>query len=220
MRPKPRQRDMSLRDRLRAMMSLRPAHYRAMLDELAARLSRTTGDGVLKPGDPMPDFVLPTADGDLVSSVELLAAGPVAAMFFRGDWCPFCKETLTAYNDIVPEIAALGGRLIAITPDIGAPALSAVTGLSLRFPVLCDVDSAVAMQFGVVYRLPDTLRYFYKNGGVDLDARHGDASGLLPMPGLFVADRTGVIRFAQVSGDVTERTEPEAILKALRAIGG
>jgi peroxiredoxin len=211
---------MSLRERLRAMMSLRPAHYRAMLDELTVRLRRTAADGVLKPGDPMPDFVLPTAGGELVSSAELLAAGPLVAMFFRGDWCPFCKTTLTTYNDIVLDIESLGGRLIAITPDIGEHAVSAATGLALRFPVLCDVDSAVAMQFGVVYRLPETLREFYRNGGIDLDARHGEESGLLPMPGLFVADGTGIIRFAYVSGDVADRAEPEAILEALRAIAG
>ncbi len=210
---------MSLRERLLAMMSLRPAHYRAMLDELADRLSRTAQSAVLKPGDRMPEFVLPTADGNLISSSELLATGPVAVIFFRGDWCPFCKTALVAYNDIVSEIAVFGGRLIAIGPDIGEHALAVATGLSLRFPVLCDIDSAVAMQFGVVYRLPDTLGVFYRNIGIDIDARHGDTAGLLPMPGVFVADRGGIIRLARVSGDVTERAEPEEIVAALMALG-
>jgi hypothetical protein len=41
---------------------------------------------VLKPGSRMPDFTLPGADGQPVSSRALLAGGPLVVTFYRGRW--------------------------------------------------------------------------------------------------------------------------------------
>src|SRR6185312_16134838 len=110
---------MSLRQRLAALMNLRPAPFRALLDDLSTRLRATAMDGVLKAGDRMPEFVLPDAEGTLVFSDDLLARGPLVVVFFRCDWCPFCTMTLAALNDVVPEIEASGASLVALTPDTG-----------------------------------------------------------------------------------------------------
>jgi peroxiredoxin len=207
---------MSLRQLLGAMMTERPAHYRAMLDELAARLRKTALEGVLKAGDAMPDFVLPTTDGDLVFAGDLLARGPLVIVFFRGGWCPFCKATLMALNDVLPEIEAAGASLIALLPDTGDRAVATSRALALHYPVLSDVDGATAMEFGVLHRIPDALRAFMLASGVDLEQWQGDSSWLLPMPATFVADRNGILRFAYASGDITDRVEPAAIVALLR----
>ncbi len=41
---------------------------------------------VLKVGDKAPGFVLPNATGQMLSSQELLAKGPLTVSFFRGKW--------------------------------------------------------------------------------------------------------------------------------------
>ena len=41
---------------------------------------------VLRPGTPAPRFALPNADGRLVDSDTLLAAGPLVVTFYRGRW--------------------------------------------------------------------------------------------------------------------------------------
>lgn len=43
-------------------------------------------DQVLKSGEKIPDFVLPTPQGEKVSSVELRDQGPLVINFFRGVW--------------------------------------------------------------------------------------------------------------------------------------
>lgn len=209
---------MTLRERLRAMMALRPERYRTMLDDLDRRLRGTALDGVLKPGDVLPDFVLPDTDGELVFSDDLLAKGPLAVVFFRGNWCPFCRTTLEAMNATAADIAAAGGFLVAITPDTGDYARAARDDAGLHFPVLSDVDGSTGLRFGTVYRAPDALIAYWSGAGIDLAARHGDTDGFLPMPSAFVADRAGIIRFAYASGDVTDRVEPDEIVRVFRQI--
>src|SRR3954468_17061695 len=100
---------MELQQTLSEMMVQRPAAYRALLDDLTEVLRQAALSGVLKAGDPMPDFVLPDADGELVFSDDLLRKGPLVVVFFRGEWCPFCRATLAALNDVAGGPRARGG---------------------------------------------------------------------------------------------------------------
>jgi peroxiredoxin len=209
---------LSLRETLTAMKAERPSWYRALLDEIAERLRTTACEAVLRPGNKMPDFVLPNAEGELVFSDDLLARGPLVVCFFRGGWCPFCSATLQALEAAVPDVTASGASLVGLTPDTSAHVLAVKLDLHLSFDVLSDVDCAVGLQFGTVYRVPDSyadaLRFF----GIDLIERHGTDALLLPMPALFVSDSSGIIRVAHASGDITDRVEPASLAATLGEI--
>jgi peroxiredoxin len=41
---------------------------------------------VLKIGDRVPEFALPNAQGQIVSSAKLLEKGPLVVSFYRGVW--------------------------------------------------------------------------------------------------------------------------------------
>ena len=74
--------------------------------------------------------------------------------------------------------------------------------------------------FGALFSLPDPLIAFFQENGLNLPVQHGDACWHLPMPSAFVMDRDGIITYAYVSADVTDRAEPEALLAQIRAIDG
>ena len=82
---------MSLNDELKALRaraeSKRPPEIVAAMHRAVDEL-RASGapDRVLKIGDPAPRFALPNADGRIVDSSALLAAGPVVVTFYRGRW--------------------------------------------------------------------------------------------------------------------------------------
>lgn len=212
---------MGLNDELRKLAESRwgKGRMRQVYDALAAHLERTeAAKHALKVGDTLPEFVLPNAEGRLVSSRELLAQGPLVVAFFRGDWCPFCNLTLAALEDALPRIETTDARLVAMTPDANGLALRAKHRNSVHYDVLCDIDNGVAMQFGVVYRVPDEYRKFLEDYKCDLGVRHGNDMWTLPMPSAFVIDRQGVIRYAFVNGDVLVRAEPDEIIAELKKL--
>ncbi|MBU6507945.1 MAG: AhpC/TSA family protein [Alphaproteobacteria bacterium] len=212
---------MGLNDELRKLAESRwgEGRMRQIYDALAAHLERTeAAKHALKVGDTLPEFVLPNAEGRLVSSRELLAQGPLVVAFFRGDWCPFCNLTLAALEDALPRIETTNARLVAMTPDANGLALRAKHRNSVHYDVLCDIDNGVAMQFGVVYRVPDEYRKFLEDYKCDLGTRHGNDMWTLPMPSAFVIDRQGVIRYAFVNGDILVRAEPDEIIAELKKL--
>ncbi|MFX8922221.1 redoxin domain-containing protein, partial [Acinetobacter baumannii] len=82
-----------------------PPDIRAIFDQFLAWLAASgLAAGSLRPGATLPDFLLPNAEGRLVSSAELLARGPLVLSFFRGDWCPYCNLALAALERALPAI--------------------------------------------------------------------------------------------------------------------
>jgi AhpC/TSA family len=68
--------------------------FAEVVDRLVDRLKASgAGEAAPKQGEEMPDFLLPNQDGRLISLKGLLANGPVAIAFQRGDWCPYCRIT-------------------------------------------------------------------------------------------------------------------------------
>jgi peroxiredoxin len=214
---------MSLREKLDALWQqssarLGPGRHRlfeAFLEGLAANGMTAAS---LKAGEPMPGFMLPSSTGDLVASSELLERGPLVVCFFRGDWCPYCNLELQALQEALPDIAATGATLVAITPDTGAAFQSAVRRHDLGYLVLSDADNGVGLQFGVVYRVPDAIRDLYLGLGLDLEARHGNVAWFLPIPATYIVDRNGIVRHAELDIDFTHRMEPSEIVGMLRAL--
>ncbi len=188
------------------------AGFVAMLDraEVAAH--------VLAPGAPMPDFLLPNAEGRLLSSSDLLESGPLVMVFFRGDWCPFCMMMLSALEEALPELHAAGATLVAMTPDTGGRALRAKRSHGLQYEVLSDVDNEAAMQFGVVVNPPESYRALLAGAGIDLAERHGNPGGFIPLPATFLIGRDGIVRASWIDLDVTRRVEPAAIIDAVRRL--
>src|SRR6266849_6369127 len=62
-------------------------------------------DRVLKAGAQAPSFTLEDAlTGKPVSSMDLLALGPLVINFFRGRWCPYCVTELETWRDLHSQL--------------------------------------------------------------------------------------------------------------------
>lgn len=172
----------------------------------------------LKPGVTAPDFLLPDAGGHLVSSQGLRRRGNLVVSFFRGSWCPFCTAELCALQAALPHFRALNASLVAITPDTGdfPHELKRAQGLDLT--ILSDVDYGVGLSYGVIFAVPAAIKVRFLERGLDLSARHGTSTWMLPLPATFVIDGAGVIRAAHVEPDSTIRAEPAVIMQELQRL--
>jgi len=116
----------------------------------------------------------------------------------------------------LPEIKKLGGRLLAISPQLPDQSLAMVKERGIDFEVLSDLGNKAARKFGLVFTLPRELKEIYPKFGIDLPAANGDNSYELPVPASYVVNRDGMIILDFVEIDYTRRLEPARILEALR----
>jgi peroxiredoxin len=211
---------MSLNNLLAALRRSRmTGEMREAYDEFLQRLDAgQVAAQALSPGDRMPAFLLPSAEGRLIDSAELLESGPLVVTFFRGNWCPYCAATLQALEAILPDLTQSGATLVAMTPETGGRALSGKRDRNLNYEILVDVDLAVGMAFGIVFRVPPLYATLLRRGGIDLAERTGNPFWFLPVPATFLISPDGIIQNAWVNIDFTQRAEPQDILQALRRL--
>ena len=193
----------------------RAALYEAKIEELRAEFASESAIGV---NDTAPDFALPNAAAKSVVLKDLLRSGPVVLTFYRGGWCPYCNIQLRAYQGVLPEITGLGGRLVAISPQLPDNSLDTVNRNALTFDVLSDVGNKVARQYGLVYALPEEIRSALRSNNKPLPSINGDESWELPVPATFVVASDQHVALAHIEVDYRKRLEPEALLTCLKSL--
>lgn len=213
----------SLKSKLAALCMARKevALWHTAYEDSVAELSRSGFlQYAIKEGEPFPDFVLPSAEGRLVSLASFLERGPVIISFFRGEWCPFCRLMLTALAEALPQIEAAGASLLALTPETGGLPLTMKRDNKACFEVLSDVDCGVGLAAGIIFRMPRLYRARLEAGGISLPERNGNPSWFLPVPATFIVAQSGQIAWRFVEADFTHRAEPADIIATLQSLTG
>lgn len=172
----------------------------------------------IQPGDKLPDFVLSDARGTPVSSVDLLAKGPLLITFYRGGWCPFCNLTLRSYQQRLADFQAKGVTFVAITPEQPDASLSTAEKNELQFPVLTDDGLKLAHKLRIVWKQPEDLVAALNGGGANLEQRHGNDSDEMVIPTTLLVDKDGVVRNVFAEADWMKRLEPQEAVNWIDAL--
>ena len=102
----------------------------------------------LQPGDIAPDFTLPVHDG---SSFHLAAqrGHPVVLYFYPQDDTAGCTDENREFSELADQFAALGARLIGISPDSIADHQKFAGKYNLQVSLASDPDHLAIAAYGL-----------------------------------------------------------------------
>lgn len=101
-------------------------------------------------GAKAPSFEVTDATGARWRLADALAKhGKLILVFYRGDWCPYCRTQLGELQANLPELAKRNIGLAAMSVDEPMPGKVLAERLSLTFPLLSDVGGGTLKSFGV-----------------------------------------------------------------------
>jgi peroxiredoxin len=178
----------------------------------------------LKVGAQAPSFTLEDAlTHKPVSSADLLALGTLVVSFFRGRWDPYCVTELEAWRDLHADLRRRGALFVAVAPQTTRQNSFTLEQHRLPYPLLSDPAAAVAEKFGIAHTIPEALRRYYQSILINIPFNNAglsyhnatEASWRLPLPAVFVIDRTNTILFAEAHADFRVRPEPADVLHTL-----
>jgi peroxiredoxin len=192
--------------------------FAATVDRMVARLAaNNVGESAPKPGESMPDFVLPDESGRLVRLTDLLDSGPVVLSFNRGHWCPYCRLNVVGLAEIAPQVESLGAQIVAISPEKARYGKELKSYARAPFPVLADINNAYALELNLLFWVGDEKREAMQAGGYDIAPYQGNEAWMLPIPATFIVDRDGVVRARYIDPDYRRRMDLDELLTALRS---
>ena len=101
----------------------------------------------LSPGDPAPDFTLPTDDGSTVSLSDLRGR-KVIVYFYPAAMTPGCTKQACDFTDSLASLQGAGYDVLGISPDSPAKLAKFRERDSLTITLLSDADRAVMKAYG------------------------------------------------------------------------
>lgn len=110
------------------------------------------GEGVIGPGTPVPDFTLRREDGSEFTPADLRGKRTVL-VFYPFAFSPVCTDQLNLYEEVLPDFAAQGATLYAVSCDAGYSQKAFREHLGVSIEQLSDFEpkGAACRAFGVYH---------------------------------------------------------------------
>jgi peroxiredoxin Q/BCP len=101
----------------------------------------------IEEGKKAPAFTLTADDGSKVKLADLIGK-PIVLYFYPKDDTPGCTKEACAFRDRKAELTKLGAVVLGVSCDSVASHAKFKDKFDLNFPLLADIDHAVAEKYG------------------------------------------------------------------------
>lgn len=174
-------------------------------------------------GEMAPGFTVRTVDDEpYVFDPENLDA-PAVIVTFRGGWCPYCNVHLSELRHVVPQLADKGVEVLFLSgdrPELLYSSLEHETQEDIEglgYTILSDANIDAARALGLAfYADPDYVARRDASG--DIAGSSMKDFGVLPVPAVYVIDRSGMITFSFTEADYRIRLPADELLAAASAV--
>jgi thioredoxin-dependent peroxiredoxin len=101
----------------------------------------------LAPGDPAPEFTLPTDNGDTLTLKDLRGR-KVILYVYPAAMTPGCTTQACDFRDSLGSLQAAGFEVVGISPDVPAKLAKFRERDAITFPLVSDQDKSVLTAYG------------------------------------------------------------------------
>jgi len=157
----------------------------------------------LTPGSPLPDFHAVDEQENPVHSADLRGS-PAVILFVRGNWCPFCSRQVSNLTQHYRSIIDLGAKLVLITPKPLETTRRVAEFFNVDFDFWLDDELAITRQLGLLLEggVPGSYKKEYGKDTI--------------WPTALVVDGAGIISYTALSKHISDRPDPELLLREIR----
>lgn len=164
-------------------------------------------------GEKIPVLQLRKSSGEMFDLNKSVSETPTILVFYRGGWCPYCSKQLSGLQAIEEDLTKMGYQVIAISTDSPENLNKTMDKQKLSYTLLSDADLNAAKRFGIAFKSPKGYDKFLPetSGGKNVDK-------LLPVPSVFILNKTGNILFEYINPDITQRLSAPLLKAAASAL--
>jgi peroxiredoxin len=160
-------------------------------------------------GATLPNAELKDQNGMVVHLNDILLNKQTVLVFYRGSWCPFCNQHLSALATSQEEIIKLGYQIIAISPDDYQNLIPMIKVDKLNYKLYSDPDGKLIRQIGLAFKESEQTKIYIASKTT------GATTQVLPVPALMVVNGKSEIVFEYINPDFKHRITQKLLLAIL-----
>ena len=168
-------------------------------------------------GTQIPAADVRDVDGKPFDMKAALAKAPTVLVFYRGGWCPYCNAQLAGLAKSAAQLKEMGYQIIGVSPDSPAELKKTIGKNQLDYTLVSDSKAQLIDAMGLGFVVDDETVEKYREYGIDLEKSSGETHHVLPVPAVYLADKSGMIQFSYVNPNYKVRLESSVLLAAAKA---
>jgi peroxiredoxin len=178
----------------------------------------------LKAGDKAPRFTVRTVANEPFEFDPDKLESPVMFVTFRGGWCPYCNMHLSELRTVIPELKGKGLDVYFLSgdrPEMLYESLKQETQDDIDgmgYTILSDAQINAARALGIAFRASNETIERRIERGQDIDGSSMMNFHALPVPAVYIIDKSGQITFSYVNPDYAVRISTEDLVAAAHAV--
>ncbi len=170
----------------------------------------------IKNGESFPTLSLKSSEGNIINLDSLISTKPTIFIYFRGGWCYYCNLHFDQIHSVEDSLINLGYQLVTASSDLPEKMTPGMKQYADKLLLLSDSNSELAKKLGIAYSLDESAYQEFLDLGIKLEETQGNKEHLLPVPGVFIVDKKGIVNFNYLNPDHKVRLHPKVLLCAAR----
>ena len=150
-----------------------------------------------------------------INSDKILKDKKILVLFYRGNWCPYCKKHLASLQDNLEKFAEKGVYVIVVTPEKVDKIKETSKKYKAAFSIIHDSDNKIMKDYKVAFdvnkeNVPNYFEFTLKK------VREYNENKVLPVPATYLIDKDHKISYVHYDPDYKKRSDFSEILEILK----
>jgi len=152
-----------------------------------------------------------------INSDIILKEKKILLLFYRGNWCPYCKKHLASLQENLEKFTEKGIYVIVVTPEKVEKVAETAAKWKSTFSIIHDADNTIMNAYKVAFDVnkENVPNYFQFTLNKIREYNETD-NDVLPVPATYLIDTDHKISYVHYDPDYKKRSDFSKILALLK----
>lgn len=152
----------------------------------------------------------------VINSDKILEKDKILLLFYRGNWCPYCKKHLGELEKNLDKLSKKGVYVIVVTPEKPEKIKETSEKTNANFSIVFDKDNTIMNNYKVAFEVNETnVPSYFEATMKRISDYNVEKNNVLPVPATYIINQSKKIEFVHYDPKYSNRAKFEDILLKL-----
>ena len=151
--------------------------------------------------------------GKKIDSKTLIKDKEILLIFYRGNWCPYCRKHLKSLQENLVELTKKGYYVLVVSPEKPEKTEETTQKIKASFSIVHDVDNKIMNDYLVAFEVNEqNVGKYLSFTQKKLDNYNTINNNVLPVPATYIIDKDHKISLVHYDPDYSKRLDIKQII--------
>lgn len=153
----------------------------------------------------------------VIDSEQILKESKILLVFYRGNWCPYCKKYLARLQENLEKLSEQGVSVIVVTPERDEKIQETTVYTKAAFSIIHDTANKIMHDFKVAFEVNEENVPRYLSATQKKIQEYNEIeNNVLPVPATYLIDKDNKVIYVHYDPNYKSRASFDEIFDVLK----